>query len=91
VWKKLHSLELPSFPAEMIVIESLKGRSYTTLAANFLRVLEYIRDNVETVRLVDPSNSNNVVSDDLTLAEKQALHRGASSSLAQPSWGQIVW
>lgn len=91
IWKKLHGLELPSFPAEMLVLEALRGRSLATPASNFLRVLEYIRDNVTTVRIVDPSNSNNIVTDDLTRTEKQALRLKAQDSLSQSSWGQILW
>lgn len=91
IWRKLHNLELPSFPAEMLVLKALNGHSLTTPAANFLKVLEYIRDNVATVRLVDPANSNNIVTDDLTLTEKQALRSQAQISLAQQNWGQILW
>ena len=37
-------------------------------------VLEYIRDNVQTIRLEDPANSNNVVSDTMTDSEKENLY-----------------
>jgi len=33
-------------------------------------VMEYIRDNIKTIRLEDPANSNNVVSDTMTDSEK---------------------
>jgi len=91
VWRKVHNLELPSFPAEMFVLQALKGRPFTTPATNFLSVLEYIRDNVTSTRILDPSNSNNVVTDDLTSAEKQALRTQAQSSLLEPYWEQILW
>ena len=36
-------------------------------------VMEYVIDNVEIVRLVDPGNKNNVVSETMTKAEKKQL------------------
>lgn len=33
-------------------------------------VMEYIRDNIKTIRLEDPANSNNVISDTMTDSEK---------------------
>lgn len=91
IWRKLHGLELPSFVAEMIVIRALSGYSTTTPAANFWRVLQYIRDNIMTLRIVDPANSNNVITDDLTVAERQALHNQAVRSLAQSNWSAVIW
>lgn len=49
-----------------------------------------IRDNIKTAVFIDPANTNNRISDDLTLAEKQALATAASAARRATNWNQIV-
>lgn len=91
IWRNLHSLDFPSFYLELAVIAALHYARAGNLAANFMTVLEYFRDNLVTARFVDPANTNNVISDELTTAEKQAIARQAGASRCQPTWGGIVW
>lgn len=91
VWRQLHGLEFPSFFLEMTVIRSLAFARVGNLANNVFTALKYIRDNIETVRLVDPANTNNVVSDVCTATEKTIIANQARISCAQPYWQQIVW
>ena len=90
IWKKLHNLEFPSFPLEVTVINALSGRSTTTPAANFVTVLEYLRDSFSTARIIDPTKSSNILSDDLTLLEKTNLSTAAGNSLTG-QWNQVLW
>jgi hypothetical protein len=39
---------------------------------------------------VDPANTNNILSDDLTVAEKKAVRVAATRALAATDWNQIV-
>jgi hypothetical protein len=39
---------------------------------------------------MDPANTNNIISDDLTIAEKQVIKTSAGAALAGPYWGDIV-
>jgi hypothetical protein len=73
------------------VLDALAYARYGNLAANVSNVLEHLRDKIERVRYVDPANSNNIVSDDCTQAEKAAIAAKAAESRAQPTWGPIVW
>ncbi len=91
VWRQLHRLEFPSFFLEMAVIDALTYARTGNLAANVLTVLDHIRDKIKTVRYVDPANTNNVVSDDCTVAEKIAIAAQAANSRAQQTWERIVW
>jgi hypothetical protein len=52
--------------------------------------LAYIRDNIMRTVFIDPANTNNRVSDDLTSGEKQALANAASIARQANNWGQIV-
>ncbi len=91
IWRNLHSLSFPSFYLELAVIEGLKGRSKTNLAANVLHSLNHIGASLPTSRIVDPANTNNVISDDLTLAEKNAVARQAKASAGEQYWRDIIW
>jgi hypothetical protein len=90
-WRVLHGLEFPSLYLELFTIQSLAGHSYSTLAANVLHVLRGISSSLPSSRIEDPANSNNILSDDLTRAEKQAIATVASQSAREQSWGRIIW
>lgn len=91
VWRNLHELHFPSIYLELIVIQALKYRRQTDLADNFLHVLHYLVSSLPQTRIVDPSNANNIISDDLSQIEKQTIVRQAQLSLQQHNWGQIIW
>lgn len=74
VWKRRNNINLKSFFLELISIKAVedhKGALPTDNWEKLKYVLEYIRDNVESVSLVDPGNTNNVVSDALEAFEKK--------------------
>lgn len=92
IWRDCHHLEFPSINIELAVIEALKGYSYDIdLNTGFLRVLKYIRDNIMTLRLVDPGNSANILSDDMTENEKRIVQMCAQDSTLQKYWENIIW
>jgi len=70
-WKKVNDIELPSIYIELIVkrasdeINLPKG-----MLQSVLRMVEYIGNNVRTIRIIDPANSNNIISEYLTSDEK---------------------
>lgn len=66
------------------IVKALETTWLTPLADTMRIVFAYLRDNLATARFVDTSNTNNIISDDLTLAEKQAIRKAAASALAAP-------
>jgi hypothetical protein len=90
IWRNVHSLGFPSFCLELAVIAALSG-ARGDLTENFVSVLNYLANNIQIVRLVDPANSNNVVSDELTVPEKTAIAQQARSSLQAKIWEAILW
>lgn len=91
IWRNLHNLEFPSFYLELIVIEALRYQRAANLAQNVLEVLRYISDNIIVSRVLDPGNMSNVISEDLTVAEKSALSFAAANSLRESDWNRIIW
>lgn len=93
IWAKLNNLDFPSIYLEHVVIEALKGKYKGSdyLEGNVVSVLQFIINNLLTTRIVDISNTNNIISDDLTYKEKQLIVSQARNSLNQQSWRDVVW
>lgn len=90
-WRTLAGLDFPSFILELAVLQALHGRRLGDLANNVSAALEWLRDNMRTARLLDPANTNNVVTDDLTATERAAIAAAAAMARAQPSYSNFVW
>lgn len=89
LWRNQKGLDFPSFYLELAVIEALRGNG-GTLSQRVWKALTFFRDNLATARLVDPSNTNNVISDDLTADEKAAIVAAARTALGAKAWSEIV-
>src|SRR5690606_38767256 len=71
IWRELNGLDFPSIYLEYLTISALSGKSLdaTKLADNFIFLLrELAKDTSNPLnrRIVDPANSNNILSDLLT-------------------------
>jgi len=92
IWRKCHNLDFPSFYLELTVIDALWGKTKgVNLATNVSLCLEYIRDHLETACVIDPANTANIISDDLTTAEKKKIAQAAGASRKEPYWEQVLW
>lgn len=81
IWRSRFRLEFPSFYLELAVIEALKGRALGQLGRNFRRIMDYLAADFVAAVFIDPSNSNNVISDDLSTTEKRAIAGAAGQSV----------
>jgi hypothetical protein len=90
LWRNQKGLDFPSFYLELTVIDALSGQFYGTLSGNVWKVFEYLRDRFCTARVVDPANTNNIISDDLTSAEQAKIKAAAEQALRATDWNQIV-
>ena len=86
-----HGLRFPSFYLELVALEALHYARHGELATNVWRVLEYLRDQLDSTTFIDPANTNNTVSDDCSASEKAEIAAQARSSLAKKTWNEIVW
>lgn len=91
IWRMLRGLDFPSLYLELFTIKSLSGRSRSTLAENVLHALRAIGSSLPSTRIEDPANTNNILSDDLTQAEKQNIASSAAPSARQQYWKDIIW
>lgn len=90
LWRDQKHLDFPSFFLELMVIEALPWHLRETLSSNVWRALEYIKANIASARIVDPANTNNIISADLSAAEKQKISTAAATALRASTWGEIV-
>ena len=60
------------------------------LSSDFIAILRYFSENLKDARLVDISNSNNIISNDMTTEEKYKVAKCADSCLNH-SWQEIIW
>jgi nucleotidyltransferase-like protein len=90
LWRDQKGLDFPSFYLELSVINALSSGQVGTLGSQVWTVFEYLRDWFGTARVVDPANTNNVVSDDLTSTERAKVVAAAARTLAARDWNEIV-
>jgi len=90
-WRTLTGLDFPSFVLELAVLRALHGRRQGDLANNVSASLDWLRDNMRSAQLVDPANTNNSVSDDLSANDRAAIAIAAAAARAQPYFSNFVW
>jgi hypothetical protein len=76
IWRRRHALRFPSFLMELATIHARPK--------DFRALLHFLATDFPTTRLLDPANSDNVVSDLLTEVEKLRIARRAEMSLGAP-------
>lgn len=86
LWAQRNNLEIKTFILELFVVQSLSGyRHKANLQSAFVEVLDKFKSDFQTVQLVDPANSANVVS--------KSLHSSARLMVAQAAeaaWEKIA-
>jgi hypothetical protein len=76
---------------ELIALEALSYKKKDDLANNVFEVFRYLQENIVDKVVKDPSNTNNIISDDLYRYEKEAIAQKASESLSKKYWSEIIW
>ena len=89
LWRNQKGLDFPSFYLELTAINALYN-ARGSLSENVWKVFHYLRDTFPGARVMDPANTNNIISDDLTAAERAKIKATAERALAASDWNQIV-
>lgn len=91
IWRYLNGLAFPSMYLELMTLEALYYKSKNDLGNNVWEAFKYFRDNIVDKVVIDPSNTNNRISDDLYKYEKEAIAQKANDSLSKKNWSEIIW
>jgi hypothetical protein len=71
IWANRNRLNIKTFILELFVVEVLSGSySKNNLQESFLKVMEAMKDRFGSVQLIDPANTNNIVSQTINSADK---------------------
>jgi hypothetical protein len=89
LWRDQKGLDFPSFYLELSAINALSG-ARGTLSQNVWKALEYLRDSFSNARVIDPANTNNIISDDLSATGRAAIASEARKALNASNWRQII-
>lgn len=89
LWRNQKGLDFPSFYLELVTMRALAG-SMGGLADNVWRVFQFLRDHLVSARIEDPANTNNVISDDVTAADRTKIKLAAERALGAKTWGEIL-
>ena len=91
IWRQLNNLDFPSFYLELAAIDFLSGQSTTNFSGNCWDLFGFLANDFISRRYVDPANTNNVISDDLSYSEKLTIQRLAKVARSKTNWSEIVW
>ncbi|MBK8722299.1 MAG: hypothetical protein IPL95_08530 [Saprospiraceae bacterium] len=81
-WKIANDLNLPSVFIEHLVLRAFVNNSVPHGLDNaLLFIIEYIANNITRIKIVDPGNTNNIISECLTIDEKEKLQNFCFSML----------
>jgi hypothetical protein len=90
LWRNQKKLDFPSFYLELSVMRALEGEPSYSVADNVRKVFKYLNESFLWARITDPANTNNIISDDLTVAEKIKISTAAKAASEAPYWRDIV-
>jgi hypothetical protein len=96
IWRELNRLEFPSIYLEYLLVDNIlfgKSKEQNSLGENVLYVLKQLaktQNNPLFIQIVDPANSNNILSDLLSNFEKNQIISRAQLAIRQSNWDQIV-
>ncbi|HEY0948120.1 MAG TPA: hypothetical protein VGE53_01325 [Candidatus Paceibacterota bacterium] len=78
LWAYRNNLKIKTFVLELFVVEALSGyQSKGDLRKAFLKVMESFKDDFASMQLVDPANTNNIVSQLVEDSDKRAISQAA--------------
>ncbi len=91
LWKKRKNVPIKTFILEICVIEGCKGIDRSKLESQLMATFKYIRDNIQTTRMLDPANSNNIISNDLSKETKNRIRNLVVQAIDAKSWNQVFY
>lgn len=90
IWRNANNLDFPSFYLELVIMDALHKKTVGATDSNFLAALNFIALNIESNCYIDPANTNNCISDQISSAEKKRIATAAKHSASQKNWKDVV-
>ena len=96
IWRELNKVDFPSIYLEYLLRDKIlvnRSSYYHTLSDNSFYIFQQLakeNDNPLFARIVDPANTNNILSDLLNTREKEIIISRARTASSQNFWENIV-
>lgn len=91
LWRLRQKVPVGSFTIELVTAQALRSFQDPKLDRRVMRVLQFFKDEFVEARLLDPANTNNIISDLVAVPIKRRVAEIAGRCCAQNSWKTIVW
>lgn len=91
IWRKCHAIDLPSFYLELSVLQALRNLALDAPSDHFIKVMQYLANDFVAATIYDPANTNNCISEELTVEEKRAVAQAALATLVLTDWSHAIW
>jgi hypothetical protein len=91
IWRERCALDFPSLCLEVAVLRALEGERFGQVSDNVLTVFRYLSHRFTEATFADPANPKNIVSNDLSAGDKQAIAKAARNALYDENWKKIIW
>lgn len=79
-----------SLALELMTIDGCKGLRSDEIENQLTSTLIHVRDNILIARIVDPANSNNVLSDEISTGERQLIKATADAAIRARYWSEVL-
>jgi hypothetical protein len=90
LWRDQNGLDFPSYYLELATQAALRRRPAGALADNVWAALGFFERLLVPRAMLDPANAANVVSDELTAAQKRSIALAAAAARSGRPWSEIV-
>ena len=90
LWRDQNGLDFPSYYLELATQAALRRRPAGALADNVWVALGFFERLLVPRAMLDPANAANIVSDELTAAQKRLIALAAAAARGGRPWSEIV-
>lgn len=81
IWALRNNVQIKTFILELFVVETLNGsKNKDNLQSSFLNVIEALKNRFGNLQLVDPANTNNVVSRTINSSDRALVTNTANNT-----------
>lgn len=91
LWRTKRSVPFKkSLALELMTINGCKGTRTDDVEKQLLAALTHVRDNIMTVRIVDPANTNNILSEEISSTDRASIRAAADAAIKAQLWSQVL-
>ena len=65
--------------------------SRDSIENQLMRAFRYLAENIVIIRLSDPSNSNNIISENISSEEKYRVKKLAEDAISAKKWSSVFY